>query len=64
MAILGMVNWIYKWYKKSGENTIEEISDVFTDLILHAVLTPEKTNNKHDNNLKDKSSYLIDLFDD
>ena len=38
MAILGMVNWIYKWYKKTGEKTIEEISDIFIDLILHAVL--------------------------
>lgn len=40
MAILGMVNWMYKWYHKSGENTIDEISEIYVDLILHAVLQP------------------------
>lgn len=38
MAILGMVNWTYKWYKQSGSKSIEEIGDIFVDLILHAVL--------------------------
>src|SRR5699024_3375510 len=38
MAILGMVNWTYKWYKQSGEKSIEEIGAIFIDLILHAVL--------------------------
>ncbi|MFC4023037.1 TetR/AcrR family transcriptional regulator [Oceanobacillus longus] len=41
MAILGMVNWMYKWYQTSGTNTIEEVGDVFIDLIMHAVLQPE-----------------------
>lgn len=41
MAVLGMVNWTYKWYQPDGENTIEEIGDIFMDLILHAVLKPE-----------------------
>lgn len=38
MAILGMVNWINKWYRKDGAYTIEEIADVFTDLVLHFLL--------------------------
>ncbi|TRM12497.1 TetR/AcrR family transcriptional regulator [Lentibacillus cibarius] len=38
MAILGMVNWIYKWYRPSGPKSIEEIATIFVDLILHAVL--------------------------
>ncbi|MFC7060349.1 TetR/AcrR family transcriptional regulator [Halobacillus seohaensis] len=38
MAILGMVNWIYKWYRRDGEYSIEEIADVFIDLILHSLL--------------------------
>lgn len=38
MAILGMVNWTYKWYRKSGEKSIDEIADTFVDLILHAIL--------------------------
>ncbi|SEQ54772.1 transcriptional regulator, TetR family [Virgibacillus subterraneus] len=41
MAILGMVNWAYKWYKQSGPKSIDEIGDIFVDLILHAVLTVE-----------------------
>ncbi|MGP4107100.1 TetR/AcrR family transcriptional regulator [Virgibacillus sp. L01] len=39
MAILGMVNWAYKWYKQSGPKSIDEIGDIFVDLILHSVLT-------------------------
>lgn len=38
MAILGMVNWTYKWYKRSGNKSIGEIADIYIDLILHAVL--------------------------
>lgn len=41
MAILGMVNWTYKWYKQSGTKSIEEIGDIFVDLILHSVLRVE-----------------------
>ncbi|MFD1037868.1 TetR/AcrR family transcriptional regulator [Virgibacillus byunsanensis] len=38
MAILGMVNWTYKWYKQSGSKTIDEIGDIFVDLILRSLL--------------------------
>lgn len=38
MAILGMVNWIYKWYDPNGQKTITEISNIYIDLILHSVL--------------------------
>ncbi|WP_096269780.1 TetR/AcrR family transcriptional regulator [Paucisalibacillus globulus] len=38
MAILGMVNWTYKWYKKSGEKSIEEIGDIYVDLIMRSIL--------------------------
>lgn len=41
MAILGMVNWTYKWYRQSGTKSIEEIGDIFVDLILHSVLQVE-----------------------
>jgi AcrR family transcriptional regulator len=41
MSILGMVNWTYKWYRKEGEKTIEEIADIFIDLLLHSILTEE-----------------------
>lgn len=45
MAILGMVNWTYKWYKADGEKTIEEIAAIFTDLILHSLLTEDAQEN-------------------
>ncbi|RYG71821.1 TetR/AcrR family transcriptional regulator [Lentibacillus lipolyticus] len=38
MAILGMVNWTYKWYNPSGPKSIDEIGSIFVDLILNAVL--------------------------
>lgn len=39
MSILGMVNWTYKWYRQEGEKPIEEIAEIFIDLILHSILT-------------------------
>ncbi|WP_073004017.1 MULTISPECIES: TetR/AcrR family transcriptional regulator [Virgibacillus] len=41
MAILGMVNWTYKWYQPTGKNTIDEISDIFIDLILQSIIPKE-----------------------
>lgn len=38
MAILGIVNWTYRWYKRDGEKSIEEISQLYIDFILQAVL--------------------------
>ena len=38
MSILGMVNWSYKWYKRDGGKTIDEIGDIYVDLILNALL--------------------------
>ncbi|WP_269409158.1 TetR/AcrR family transcriptional regulator [Lentibacillus daqui] len=42
MAILGMVNWTYMWYQRSGAKTIDEIGDIFVDLILHAIRLEEQ----------------------
>jgi len=39
MSIIGMVNWTYKWFKKDGNMTIEEIAKIFIDIILHSILT-------------------------
>lgn len=41
MAIFGMTNWTYKWYKETGRYSVQEIADIYADLIMHAVLTPE-----------------------
>ncbi len=37
-AMLGMINWIYQWYRPGGRLTEEEIADAFTDLLLRGVL--------------------------
>ncbi len=47
MAILGMVNWTYKWFKRDGSKTIDEISDVYIDLLLHAILSETAYPRKH-----------------
>ncbi|NEU29727.1 TetR/AcrR family transcriptional regulator [bacterium LRH843] len=41
MAIFGMINWTYKWYKETGHYSIEEIADIYVDLVMHAVMTTE-----------------------
>ncbi|WP_026675476.1 TetR/AcrR family transcriptional regulator [Alkalihalobacterium bogoriense] len=41
MAIFGMINWTYKWYKASGKYSIEEISMMYADIVMHAVLTKQ-----------------------
>lgn len=46
MAILGMVNWIHKWYDEKGKKSISEIAEVFNDFILHAVLKNELVESK------------------
>lgn len=53
MAIIGMVNWTYKWFNKDGPLTIESIALIFNDLLLHSLLT-EKTMNQ-----ENVQSYLI-----
>jgi AcrR family transcriptional regulator len=41
MAIFGMTNWMYRWYKPTGEYSVPEIGDIYADFILHSVLTKE-----------------------
>ncbi|MFA8438449.1 TetR/AcrR family transcriptional regulator [Pueribacillus sp. YX66] len=41
MAIFGMINWTYRWYKTDGTYSLEEIAAIFADLIMHASLTDE-----------------------
>ncbi len=41
MAIVGMINWTYKWFKQTGPLSMEEITEVFTDMILRAIVTEQ-----------------------
>ncbi|WP_027963298.1 TetR/AcrR family transcriptional regulator [Halalkalibacillus halophilus] len=41
MSILGMVNWTYQWYRRDGEQSIDEIATVYIDLLLRGILTGE-----------------------
>lgn len=41
MAIVGMINWTYKWYKQSGPLTMDEITVVFTDMVLRSIVTEQ-----------------------
>lgn len=46
MAIFGMINWTYKWYKADGKFTIQEIADIYADLIMQSVLTEKARKNQ------------------
>ncbi len=37
-ALLGMINWIYQWYRPGGRLSDEQLADSLTDLMLHGVL--------------------------
>lgn len=39
MAIIGMVNWTYKWYRHDGELTMTQITKHFNDVILRGIVT-------------------------
>lgn len=36
-AILGMCNWVYRWYKPNGKLPAEEVATVFTKLVLEGL---------------------------
>jgi TetR/AcrR family transcriptional regulator, cholesterol catabolism regulator len=36
-ALLGMINWIYQWYKPEGELQAQNLIPQFTDLILGGI---------------------------
>ncbi|MFC5560325.1 TetR/AcrR family transcriptional regulator [Ureibacillus thermophilus] len=41
MAIIGMINWTYKWFKQDGPLSMEEITAIFKDLILRSIVTEQ-----------------------
>ncbi len=44
MAIIGMVNWTYKWYWRNGELSMEQITLYFNDMILRGIVTEQGFN--------------------
>ena len=41
LSILGSLNWIYRWYRDSGEFTPRAIGMQFADLHVHSIATPD-----------------------
>jgi len=41
-AIFGMINWCYRWYKKDGPFSIEDVSDRLINIILYGIINPQK----------------------
>lgn len=39
-ALLGMVNWIYQWFRPDGRLKDTELAESFTDIFLHGLLKP------------------------
>ncbi|MYL32958.1 TetR family transcriptional regulator [Pontibacillus yanchengensis] len=60
MALLGMVNWTYKWYRREGEKPIDEIASIYVDIILHAFLTSEEMNKDTNQEYFLKEAFLFD----
>lgn len=47
-ALLGMINWIYQWYRPEGRLQDTELADGYIDLFLHGVLKrPEEGQGSH-----------------
>jgi hypothetical protein len=38
LALLGMINWIYQWYKPDGPLTPEALVAQFTEILFHGAL--------------------------
>ncbi len=41
-ALLGMLNWIIRWYSPSGEKSPEDIAQLWVDIFLRGILKGEK----------------------
>lgn len=41
MAIIGLVNWTYKWYRQEGALSMEQITSYFNDIILRGIVTDQ-----------------------
>ena len=39
LALLGMLNWTYKWYKPSGSVTPDRVVEEFQNLFIHGILS-------------------------
>jgi AcrR family transcriptional regulator len=37
-AMLGMINWIYQWYRPGGRLSDEQLAAALTDMMLHGIL--------------------------
>ena len=37
-ALLGLMNWVFTWYREDGALSIDEISDQYADLFLNGIL--------------------------
>jgi AcrR family transcriptional regulator len=36
-AILGVTNWSYQWFNPSGDVSVEELADMYTDFVLNGI---------------------------
>lgn len=42
-ALLGMVNWMTRWYRPEGRLDAGQIADIFFDLVLHGIDAPPRS---------------------
>jgi AcrR family transcriptional regulator len=41
-AILGTLNWCYRWFKNDGELSIEEVGERFTDMLFYGITNEQR----------------------
>jgi TetR/AcrR family transcriptional regulator, cholesterol catabolism regulator len=41
LSVLGLTNWVYRWYKPGGPLSPEKISAQIADIAIHGLATPE-----------------------
>jgi hypothetical protein len=40
-GLIGMVGWTYQWYTPGGRRSLEDVADIFSDMVL-AALAPDE----------------------
>ena len=57
-GILGMCNWMIKWYKPDGKWSPHRVADIFSEIILHGIQTSPFQNGQVCQNRKTKKNSL------
>lgn len=46
-AVLGMVNWMTRWYRQQGRLSADQVADIFVDLFMNGLVDPDQGIDQH-----------------